>query len=239
MLCDLRLNDTSLYFSENWHHKNIYRLLWRLNEIIHAKSLEKCLAHSKHSTWLRLLVVIQGAMLRKCEDGHMEAGPIGKSKWLIYCPILLPSPPFPQRVVLESCTRCTGQPSCSAFAGPWTLLSGLGRQIREALGQPANNSVFSVEQAAGKWGVSLLQKIVGQSGVERSVLLSENSLAFQSQSRPRHRGPQHSPLPLGRLKSSQSCDPPWFSYSDSLSQLCIRNMISNKFWKLIFYQRHH
>lgn len=169
----------------------------------------------------------------------MEADPIGKSKWLIYCPILLPSPPFPQRVVLESRTRCTGQPSCSAVAGPWTLLSGLSRQIREALGQPANNSVFAVEQAAGKWGVSLLQKIVGQSGVERSVLLSENSLAFQSQSWPWHKGPQHSPLPLWCLKSSQGCDPPWFSYSDSLSQLYVGNMISNKFWKLIFvYQKH-
>lgn len=170
----------------------------------------------------------------------MEAGPIGKSKWLIYCPILLPSPPFPQRVVLESCTRCTGQPSCSAFAGPWILLSGLNRQIREALGQPANNSVFAVEQAAAKWRVSLLQKIVGQSGFERSVLLSENSLAFQSQSWPRHRGPRHSPLPLWCLKSSQSFEPSWFNCSDSLSQLCIRNIISNTFWKLIFvYQRHH
>lgn len=93
---------------------------------------------------------------------------------------LLPHPlPTPSRPP-ESCSGIANPAYRSAklFSDYWFLNSspGLYRQSGEDLGQPTNNSVLTVEQAAGKQEGSLLQKIAGQSGVERTAFSNLISL---------------------------------------------------------------
>lgn len=95
---------------------------------------------------------------------------------------LSPRPPSTSSLPSESCSGIThpAYRSAKLLGDRWCLNSSPGpcRQSGEDLRQPRNNSVLTVEQAAGKQAVSLLQKIAGQSGVELTVLLSENSRAF-------------------------------------------------------------
>lgn len=81
----------------------------------------------------------------------------------------LPTPSLPP----ESCSGIANPAYRSAklFSNYWFLNSSPGpyRQSGENLGQPTNNSVLTVEQAAGKQEDSLLQKIAGPSGVERTA----------------------------------------------------------------------
>lgn len=95
---------------------------------------------------------------------------------------LSPHPLSTSSLPSESCSGIT-HPACRSaklLGDRWCLNSSPGpcRQCGEDLGQPTNSSVLTVEQAAGKQGVSLLQKIAGQSGVELTALLWENSRAF-------------------------------------------------------------
>lgn len=95
---------------------------------------------------------------------------------------LSPHPPSTSSLPSESCSGTThpAYRSAKLLGHHWCLNSSPGpcRQSGEDLGQPTNDSVLTAEQAAGKQSVSLFQKIAGQSGVELTGLLSENSWAF-------------------------------------------------------------
>lgn len=122
------------------------------------------------------------------------AGSAGKSKGLIYYPVLLSPPPFPWRVVLESDAQRAGQPSCSAAVGPWILLSGLSKQSREDLGQPTDNSVFTVEQAGWQAGSFFALKDSRDSQGLNSCVAFRKHVGLLGLGRaPLNTEPQHSP----------------------------------------------
>lgn len=164
----------------NWCNRKFVKLC-KLNDIIHAKSLEICLGHSEHSPKIRLLVLNHWNVLRKKVWGWTHRG---RSCRGIQVTNLLSHLPSTSSLPLESYSGITHPADRSAklFSCCWSLNSSLWPLSAEQRRSGAANKQLCIllSRQAGEQGASWLQRTAGTGWAEQTVLLLAASLTYSS-----------------------------------------------------------